>query len=254
MPVNAWICAGAGASSPGSPRNLLSTKPRTRARSCGGSRAQVPYRCANAPPRSMSVTSRHCACAWRATRILTISLSMRLISAGEPAPSMTTTSFSARRASSDAAICGQTCSLRWRHGDRVRASSTLPSSTTWLRVSASGLSSRGFMRTSGTALAARAWKYWAEPISPMATTRALLLMFCALKGATFSPCRAYQRHKAVASQLLPAPLVVPSTMTQRAVTGRLPPRARRTGPPAPRAAARSGANGQASRTTPRRAA
>ena len=48
------------------------------------------------------------------------------------------------------------------------------------------------MRTSGTARAARAWKYWAEPISPIrpsdaATTRALLLMFCALNGATFKP-------------------------------------------------------------------
>ena len=41
-------------------------------------------------------------------------------------------------------------------------------------------------------------------------------MFCALKGATRSPCRAYQRHSAVTSQLLPAPLLVPSTMMQRA--------------------------------------
>ena len=41
-------------------------------------------------------------------------------------------------------------------------------------------------------------------------------MFCALKGATRSPCRAYQRHNAVTSQLLPAPLLVPSTMMQRA--------------------------------------
>jgi hypothetical protein len=70
---------------------------------------------------------------------------------------------------------------------------TCPSSTTWLCVSASGLSSSGFMRTSGTARAARAWKYWALPISPQApalgTTRALLLMFCALNGATFRPWR-----------------------------------------------------------------
>ena len=93
---------------------------------------------------------------------------------------------------------------------------TCPSSTTWLWVSRSGLSSSGFMRTSGTARAARAWKYWALPISPPATTLALLLMFCALKGATFRPWRAYQRHRAVVSQLLPAPLVVPSTITQRA--------------------------------------
>jgi len=51
------------------------------------------------------------------------------------------------------------------------------------------------MRTSGTARAAKAWKYWALPISPQApcgpaTTRALLLMFCALNGATLNPWRA----------------------------------------------------------------
>jgi hypothetical protein len=42
-------------------------------------------------------------------------------------------------------------------------------------------------------------------------------MFCALNGATFKPWRAYQRHKAVVSQLLPAPLEVPSTITHLAV-------------------------------------
>ncbi|MNU96707.1 hypothetical protein D3C71_867520 [compost metagenome] len=145
-----------------------------------------------------------------------MSLAMRLISAGEPAPSMTTTSFSARSSSKACAICGQTRSLRPRHGRVDSASLTCPISTTWLWVSRSGLSSSGFMRTSGTALAARAWKYWALPISPPSTTRALLLMFCALNGATRSPWRAYHRHSAVASQLLPAPLVVPRTMTQRA--------------------------------------
>jgi len=44
------------------------------------------------------------------------------------------------------------------------------------------------MRTSGTVRAPIAWKYCALPISPLpwslATTRALLLMFCALNGAT----------------------------------------------------------------------
>ena len=77
------------------------------------------------------------------------------------------------------------------------------------------------MRTSGSARAASAWKYWALPISPPATTRALLLMFCALKGATFRPWRAYQRHRAVPSQLLPAPLVVPSTITHRDLISRV---------------------------------
>ena len=113
-------------------------------------------------------------------RMLTMSLACRLISAGEPAPSITTISFSARSASSACATTGQTLALRLRQSSFVSAAFTCPSNTTWLWVSRSGLSSSGFMRTSGTARAAKAWKYWALPISPPSTTRALLLMFCAL--------------------------------------------------------------------------
>src|SRR5262249_1360984 len=49
--------------------------------------------------------------------------------------------------------------------------------------------------------------------------RALLLMFCALNGRTRTPRWAAQRQSAVASQLLPAPLEVPQTITLR-VKGR----------------------------------
>jgi hypothetical protein len=141
-----------------------------------------------------------------------------LISAGEPAPSITTTSWLSSSSRSAWRAGGHSCSLRERQGTAIRSGRTCPSTITWLAVSRSGLSSTGFMRTSGTARAARAWKYCALPISPTrppgpGTTRALLLMFCALNGATFRPRRAYQRHSAVASQLLPAPLVVPSTIT-----------------------------------------
>src|ERR1700691_1447534 len=97
-----------------------------------------------------------------------------------------------------------------------RSSRRSPSTITCEWVSFSGLSKTGFMRTSATAPAASAWKYCALPISPPATTRALLLMFCALKGATLSPCREYHRASAVARKLLPAPLVVPHPMTARA--------------------------------------
>ena len=138
----------------------------------------------------MSVTSRQAALACSATRMLTMSLACRLISAGEPAPSITTTSFSASSSSSARATTGQTDRLRPRHGMRESSALTWPISTTWLCVSLSGLSSSGFMRTSGAARAASAWKYCALPISPPATTRALLLMFCALNGATFRPWRA----------------------------------------------------------------
>jgi hypothetical protein len=48
-----------------------------------------------------------------------------------------------------------------RASRRQVAASTCPSSTTWLCVSDSGLSSSGFMRTSGAAPAASAWKYCA---------------------------------------------------------------------------------------------
>jgi hypothetical protein len=68
---------------------------------------------------------------------------------------------------------------------RARPGATTPFSTTWLAVSRSGFSSTGFMPVCGATRAASAWKYCAEPISPRrpsgrGTTRALLLMFCAL--------------------------------------------------------------------------
>ncbi|OIQ68798.1 hypothetical protein GALL_496060 [mine drainage metagenome] len=156
MPVSSCNICGAGTSRLASPRNLFSTKPLISVRSSGGSSAQVPYRWANAPPRSMSVTSRQAAWQCLATRMLTMSLSCKLISAGEPAPSITTTSFPARSASRAAAICGQTLRLRPRQGMAVSSAFTCPSNTTWLCVSASGFSSSGFIRTSGTALAASA--------------------------------------------------------------------------------------------------
>ena len=156
MPVRSCNICGPGASNAASPRNLLSTNPWINARSSCGSSAHVPYRWANAPPRSISVTSRHAAWQCFATRMLTMSQSCRLISAGDPAPSITTTSYSARKSSSAAAICGQTLGPRSRQGMAVNSSLTCPISTTWLWVSRSGLSSTGFMRTSGTALAAKA--------------------------------------------------------------------------------------------------
>ena len=88
--------------------------------------------------------------------MLTMSLLDRLISTGEPAPSITTTSFSAISASKAFAMCGHTCKLRSRHGMAVSSSLICPISTTWLWVSRSGLSSSGFMRTSGSARAASA--------------------------------------------------------------------------------------------------
>ena len=56
----------------------------------------------------------------------------------------------ARSASNAAAIAGHRCGPRSRHGIAVRSGRATPSTTTWLRVSASGLSSTGFIRTSGS--------------------------------------------------------------------------------------------------------
>jgi len=85
-----------------------------------------------------------------------MSFGMRLISAGEPAPSITTTSFSAMSSCSARRTVGQARSPRSRQGKAVSSASTRPISTYWLCVSASGLSSTGFMRTSGSARAASA--------------------------------------------------------------------------------------------------
>ncbi len=66
--------------------------------------------------------------------------------------------------------------------------STRPMTMTWLNVSALGFSSTGFMRTCGVTRAATACRYCARPISnPSGVTAALLLMFCALNGATRRP-------------------------------------------------------------------
>ncbi|HSN32315.1 MAG TPA: hypothetical protein VLU41_06495, partial [Ideonella sp.] len=76
-------------------------------------------------------------------------LSRRLISAGEPAPSITTTSFSSRSASRDSRTRGHKSALRSRHGRPDSPGATWPCSTTWLAVAHSGLSSTGVRSTVG---------------------------------------------------------------------------------------------------------
>ena len=73
--------------------------PFTLARSASLSSIIVPRREANTPPRSMSPTRITGASAASAIAMLTISPSRRLISAGLPAPSMTTASTVASSAS-----------------------------------------------------------------------------------------------------------------------------------------------------------
>ena len=179
----------------------------------------------------MSVTSRlsnaPSSRAWRAVPRFTKSCGARLISAGEPAPSMTTSSHVPASRCRLSRAAAASVALRSRQPARPSAASTRPCTTTCDAVSRSGLSSTGFMSTPGSAPAASAWKYCAAPISAPspsrpATTRALLLMFCALNGRTTVPRRAAERHSAVASQLLPAPLDVPQTITKRVMAGPRP--------------------------------
>ena len=92
FPSRSSIIRTPGSSNARSPRNLLIANPSTRARSSGSSSSTVPSSDANTPPRSMSPTSRQLASAIAATRIFTMSCAFRLISAGDPAPSITITS------------------------------------------------------------------------------------------------------------------------------------------------------------------
>ena len=131
-PVRSCSICGPGASSFSSPLNLFNTNPLINFFSSDSSIAQVPYRCANAPPRSMSVTSRQVALACSATRILTISLDFKLISAGEPAPSITTTSLTCINSSNALATTGQTDALRSRHSIFDNSAFTSPINITWL--------------------------------------------------------------------------------------------------------------------------
>ncbi len=93
MPTFSSIIRSPGSSMRTSPRNLLMIMPLMRARSSGSSSMMVPYSDANTPPRSMSPTSSTGASAASAIHMLTRSPSFRLISAGLPAPSITTASY-----------------------------------------------------------------------------------------------------------------------------------------------------------------
>ena len=92
LPVFSSMKVRAGSNNLISPRNLLITIPLMRSRSSGSSSSNVPTIDAMAPPRSMSAIKYTGACVILAMRMLTISLALRLTSAGLPAPSITITS------------------------------------------------------------------------------------------------------------------------------------------------------------------
>ena len=125
----------------------------------------MPYRAAKTPPRSTSPTTTTGASAWRATARLVMSWRARLISAGEPAPSATTTSQVARRRSRAAVTSGQKPRLAAWYSAAPRCPKGRPLRTTWAVASAVGLSRTGFMSAVGSTPAAIACMACARPIS-----------------------------------------------------------------------------------------
>src|SRR5262245_54128790 len=113
---------------------------------------------------------------------------------------------------------------RSNHGIPLMVRSARPMTITWLSVSALGLSNTGFSRACGVMRAASACRYCARPISaPSSVTAALLLIFCALKGATRTPRLARWRHRAVTTNDLPASLEQPMIMMGGAIISFLRP-------------------------------
>jgi hypothetical protein len=94
----------------------------------------------------------------------------------------------------------------------VTSATGRPSTTTWLESSPPGFSSTGFIAASGGTRAAAACITWARPISaPSGVTIELLLMFCALNGATRTPWRTSHRQMPAVTTDFPASEVVPAT-------------------------------------------
>src|SRR4051795_9239395 len=159
--------------------------------------------------------------------MLAMSSARRLISVGDPAPSQTTTSKRARRSARRASTCSSSAAFIGRYDSAVTSATGLPRTTTWLEFSPPGLSSTGFIAASGSTRAAAACITWARPISaPSAVTIELLLMFCALKGATETPWRTSHRQIPAVTTDLPASDVVPATKNAPLTS---PPRRRSSG-------------------------
>ena len=158
----------------------------------------MPTSWAITPPRSMSPARttgtsrprRRSPC-WRCRP------ARRLTSAGLPAPSTRTRSAPARKPGEALQHARQQLRLqRVVVAGAAAASAPGPARRPAPRSRSRGLSSTGFMSTSGSTPQARACSACARPISPpSAVTAALLLMFCGLNGRTRRPRRVKARHR-----------------------------------------------------------
>src|SRR3954467_5793258 len=168
----------------------------------------------------MSPTTTTGSSAAVARPMFAMSSSRRLISVGEPAPSHTTTSNRERRSARQPSTVSSSPAFIGRYDSAVTSATGRPRTTTWLEFSPPGLSSTGFIAASGSTNAAAACITWARPISaPSAVTIELLLMFCALNGATDTPWRASQRQMPAVTTDLPASDVVPATSSAPLTAG-----------------------------------
>ena len=219
-PVRDSMAAMPASNNFGSPRNLLTTKPRISSASARSSTAWVPTTLAMTPPRSISPISTTGTPARRANPMLAMSPWRRLISAGLPAPStMINSNDSARRLK-----LASTSSMSAPRLDVKSAARSLwrglPWTMTWAPRSLSGLSRTGLKSTWGASPAAWACSAWARPISPPAQAAALFDMFCGLNGATRSPRRSAMRHSAATITDLPTSEPVPWSISARALMNR----------------------------------
>ena len=98
--------------------------------SSASSNATVPWKAANTPPRSMSPTTTTGIPSGRAKPMLTRSPSRRLISAGDPAPSQTTTSNRDFRSWYAASTASRSRGLSSWYDVAEASAKTLPRSTT----------------------------------------------------------------------------------------------------------------------------
>ena len=128
-----------------SPRNLLIISPFTRSLSSGSKSSNVPRSCANTPPRSISPTRSTGASTSFAIPIFTISFCLRLISAGEPAPSITMISASSSSFSTAWRISGISFVLYWKYSRARILPTTLPFTITCEPQSSVGFRRIGFI-------------------------------------------------------------------------------------------------------------
>jgi hypothetical protein len=145
--------------------------------------------------------------------MLAMSPARRLVSAGLPAPSMTTISASLPTTAKLSSTFGSRSALCLPKSAASSVPARYPCTITCAPRSVSGLISTGFMCTEGGSRQASACNACARPISPpSAVTAALFDMFCGLKGATLKPRRTSARQSPATSTDLPTWLPVPWIM------------------------------------------